>query len=70
MREMRDTMEAALHQINEAAESVDTGSTQVASNSQMLSEGVTEQVSSIEELTATTKKRPDSRLQKFTSKIF
>ena len=53
MREMRDTMEGALHQINIAAESVDTGSTQVASNSQMLSEGVAEQVSSIEELIAT-----------------
>lgn len=53
MRDLRDTMNNTLLQINQSAEQVSSGSEQVSSGAQALSQGATEQASSIEELAAT-----------------
>ena len=52
MRNLRDTMDDTLKQINDAAEQVDSGSAQVASGAQDLSQGAAEQASATEELAA------------------
>lgn len=50
---LRDNLSSTLFQINHAAEQVSSGSEQVSSVSQVLSQGATEQASSVEELVAT-----------------
>lgn len=53
MRELRNQMNAALKNINEASGQVSTGASQMAESAQGLAEGATEQAGAIEELTAT-----------------
>ena len=53
MQDLRDTMSAALEQINSAANQVDAGAEKIATASTELSHGTEEQASAVEELNAT-----------------
>ncbi|MDD4732842.1 MAG: methyl-accepting chemotaxis protein [Desulfovibrio sp.] len=52
LKTMTDNLNEIIHQVHGAAEQIDMGSNQVSSSSQALSQGATEQASSLEQITS------------------